>query len=132
MGARIADNLLAVLREQLDRDGVAHRAGWDEERRFLAGDLGRALFEFVCGWVFGVDVIAHFGFEHRLAHGRRGFRDRVAAEIDHTVRNSWNISFEIITPLGVRRRLPFARSNMPVERKYSNIEPKRCQSALSA
>ena len=42
--ARIADHFLAVLGEQLDRDGVPHGAGGHEERRLFAGDFGgRAL-----------------------------------------------------------------------------------------
>ena len=43
VGAGIGDDLLAVLGEQLDGDGVAHGAGGDEQGGFLAGDLGGAL-----------------------------------------------------------------------------------------
>ena len=58
VGARIADHFLAVLGEQLDRDGVAHGAGGDEQGGFLAGDFGGALFEAVDGGVFAVHVVA--------------------------------------------------------------------------
>ena len=43
VGAGIGDHFLAVLGEELDRDGVAHRAGGDEQGGFFAGDLGGAL-----------------------------------------------------------------------------------------
>ena len=90
MGAGIADHFLAVFGEQLDGDGVAHGAGGNEERGFLAGDFGGARFQPVDGGVFAVNVVADFGFEHGLAHGGRGFGDGVAAQIDHSrvTRNS--------------------------------------------
>ena len=67
MRTRFADHLLAMLGMQLDADGVAHRAGRHEQRRFLARDLRGALLQAIDGRVFAINVVAHFGF----GHGRR-------------------------------------------------------------
>ncbi len=104
MGARIADDFLAVLGVQFDRDGVAHGAGGDEQGGFFAGDFGGALFQAIDGGVFAIDVVADFGFGHGAAHGGRGLGDGIAAQIDHAVRNSWKTSLESMTPRSVRRR----------------------------
>jgi len=77
--ARIADDLLAVRGVQLDGDGVAHGAGGQEERGFFAGDFGGALFESVDGGVFAINIVAHFGVCHGVAHGLGGLGYGIAA-----------------------------------------------------
>ena len=83
VGARIADHFLPVLGEQFDADGVAHGAGGDEDRGFLAGDFRGAFFQTVDGGVFAIDVVAHLGLEHRPPHCGCGPGDGVTAQIDH-------------------------------------------------
>ena len=68
--ARIADHFLPVLGEELDRDGVPHGAGGDEQRGLFADDLGGALFQAVDGGVFAIDIVADFGLEHGAPHRR--------------------------------------------------------------
>ena len=110
-----ADDFLAVLGEQLDRDGVAHGAGGDEQGGLFAGDLGGALLQPVDGGVFAVDVVADLGasiMARRISRG--GLGDGVAAQIDHAARNSWKTSLESSTPRSVSRRCRRAVSSRPV------------------
>ena len=79
MRARFANHLLAVLGMEFDGDGVAHGAGGHKECGFLAGDERGAAFELIHGGVFAVDVVAHFGVRHGLAHLRGGLGDGVTA-----------------------------------------------------
>src|SRR5580658_6001793 len=106
-----------MLGEQLDGDGIAHGAGGDEQRRLFAGDLRGAALQTIDGGVFAVNIVAHFGFHHGAAHRGRRLGDGIAAKIDHAVRNSWNTSFESITPRLVRRRMPPAVSSRPASMK---------------
>jgi hypothetical protein len=93
VGARLADDLLAVLGVQLDADGVSHGAGRDEHARLFAKDFRGAPLEPVDGGVLAVNVVADLGLRHGAPHlgGRAG--DGVAAQIDklagtHKVINS--------------------------------------------
>jgi len=60
VGAGFADDLLSVLSVEADGNLVAHSAGWNEDGGFPAEDFRGARFETVDGWVFPVDVVAHF------------------------------------------------------------------------
>ena len=92
VGARIADDFLPVLGEQLDGDGVPHGAGGNEQGGRFAGDFGGTLFEAVDGGIFAIHVVADLGFEHGAPHGRRGLGNGIAAQIDHRFKNSWKTS----------------------------------------
>src|SRR5581483_9052836 len=102
MGARFADQLLAMLCVDFHRDGVAHRASGDEQAGLFPENLSGALLEPIYAWIFTIDVVADFGFGHGAAHGRSGAGDGVAAEVNHAT-NSAKTSLEKSTPRSVRR-----------------------------
>jgi hypothetical protein len=77
----------------LDGDEVAHAAGRNEEGRFFAEDFGGAAFESIDGGIFEIDVIAHLGFGHGAAHGRRRPRYRVAAKVNYVCSCSRGLQF---------------------------------------
>src|SRR5882724_7441032 len=109
MGAVVADHLLARLGVELHRDGVAHGAGGNEKRGFLAKDFGGASLQAIDGGIFAVNIVADRGCRHGSAHGFGGLSDGIASEIDQaaTPKNSWNISLDTMTPRLVRRtRVP--------------------------
>ena len=64
------------------RDEVGHRAAGDVEGGLLAGALGGRRFQFGDRGVFAEDVVADFGLEHGLAHGRGRFGHGVGTQID--------------------------------------------------
>ena len=74
-------HLVAALTVGEDGSQVAHRAGRDVERGFLAHPAGGHLLQAVDSGVFAVNVVADFGFRHRLAHGGRGMGDGVGTEV---------------------------------------------------
>ena len=66
MSARFADDLLAVLGVQADRDLVAHGAAGHKQRSLAAEDFRGARFQAIDGRVFAVDIVAHLGCCHRV------------------------------------------------------------------
>jgi len=86
MGTGLDDDLVARPGVQADGELVRHRAGGHEERGFLAEQPCRHLLQTIDGRVFAEDVVADLGRRHRLAHGGRGLRHRIAAQVDHVVR----------------------------------------------
>ena len=77
-----ADDLLPVMRVYLDGNGVAHGSGRNKDGRLTAKNLRRAFFQSIDGWIFAINVVAHFGFGHGTAHLRRGFGNRVTTEVE--------------------------------------------------
>jgi hypothetical protein len=117
VGARIANHLLSVLREQLDGDRVPHGAGRNEQGRRLAGDFGGALFQAVDGGIFTIHVVAHFGFEHGAPHRRRGLGNGIAAQIDHKFRKLLEDFIGQQDAAVGERRMPSSVSSRPASRK---------------
>src|SRR5690242_5346644 len=120
-----------MLREKLDRDGVPHGAGGDEERGLHAGDFGGALLQAVHGGVLTVNVVADFSFGHGAAHLGCGSGDCIAAEIDHACKNSWKTSLDKRTPRLVRRIVGPVCSSRPAARKRRIATPCSRQSTSS-
>src|SRR4051812_45921245 len=65
----------------MERDLVAHRAGHQIDRGFLARDRRRALLETEHGGIVVVLGVADVGVRHRPAHLGRRTGDRVGAKI---------------------------------------------------
>ena len=91
MAVGVAKEFVARLAVQPHADLVAHRAGGDEQRGFLAEHAGDALFEAADGGVFAEHVVAHFGGGHGGAHAGRGAGDGIAAEVDHGRADGWRL-----------------------------------------
>src|SRR5258708_7489096 len=98
MGAGVADDFLAMIGVELNRNGVAHRAGRHENGGLFAEYRRCPLFEMVDRRIFAVHIVADLGLSHGLAHsgGRLGYG--VTSEIDDQDINSANTSLESITP----------------------------------
>ena len=79
------DDLAAARHLGQHADEIAHRAAGDEQRRFLAGQLGGALLERDDRRVVAENVVANLGVGHRAAHLWRWLGDGVGAQIDHVV-----------------------------------------------
>lgn len=60
---------------------VAHGAAGDEEGGFFTCAGGGEFLQAVDGGVFGVDIVANFGFGHGFAHSGGGAGDGVGAEV---------------------------------------------------
>ena len=54
------------------RQQVGHGAGWHEQGRLLAQQLGTFVLERIDAGIFPIDIITHLGVQHALAHGLRG------------------------------------------------------------
>jgi hypothetical protein len=67
---------------EADGDLVAHGSGGNEKGGFAAKDFGGAALKLVDGWIFAVDVVAHFGGGHGGTHFWGGAGYGVAAEVD--------------------------------------------------
>src|SRR5260221_9258419 len=113
----VAHHLVSVRGVELHGDHVAHGACGHKQRGFLADHLGGALLQAINGGIFTIDVVAHIGFRHRLAHGRGGTGNSIAAKVDYALAhntgapmNSAKTSLESRTPRGVRRTPPAPRS----------------------
>ena len=81
----VQEDLVAALRQGVQRDLVGHRPGGAEERRLLAEQLGRLVLQAVDGRVVLEDVVPDLGLGHGAAHLGAGLRHRVAAHVDHTL-----------------------------------------------
>src|SRR5262249_58996820 len=80
----VADHdLVAAAAVRLNGEGVAHRAGGDEESSFFANLLGGQLLQPVHRWVLTINVVAYLGVIHRLTHGGRWLGYGVAAQINN-------------------------------------------------
>ncbi len=82
MAPSLANDLLAVMGQNFDGRLVSHRAGSNEQGRLALKDLRGPVLQAVDGRIFAVDVVAHRGVVHGLAHRLRRLRDRVASQID--------------------------------------------------
>ena len=82
MGGPVGDDFVAGTAMDEDRDFVAHGAGRQEHRRFLAKPFGHHVAETIDRRVFAVDVVADLGLRHGTAHGRRGLGGGIAPQID--------------------------------------------------
>ena len=60
------------------RDQIGHGAAGNEQRGFLAGDIGRQLFQPTDRRIAIAQIVAENGTPHRVAHFFRWQRDRVA------------------------------------------------------
>src|SRR3954454_18804543 len=83
MGSGLADDFFTVLGVHLGSNRVPHGSGRNEQTSFLTEDLRGALLKSIDGGVLSIDVIAHLGTGHGLAHFRAGFRNCITAKIDH-------------------------------------------------
>ena len=72
--------------QEPEGDLVAHRPGRDVDGRLLANPGGGQLLQAVDRRVLAVDVVADLGLGHGPAHGGRGGRDGVGAQVDPPVR----------------------------------------------
>ncbi|MNY70711.1 hypothetical protein D3C86_2088970 [compost metagenome] len=54
------------------RQQIGHGARWHKQRRLFAQQLGAAALQRIDAGIFAVDIIAHLGVQHALAHGLRG------------------------------------------------------------
>ncbi len=79
----LADQLVAELGVQADRDLVRHRRGRQEDRLVLAEQPRRALLELVDRRVLAPLLVADRGGRDRGAHARRRPGGGVRAEVDH-------------------------------------------------
>ena len=77
------DDFLAWLRVEANGKLIAHRAGRHEERGLFPKHRGRHLLKAIDGGIFTVDIVSHVRARHGLSHGVSGFRDRIAAQVDH-------------------------------------------------
>jgi len=64
----VGQHLVARPRVHLDRDLVAHGAGGEVQRRFLAQEIGDHLLQQVHGRVLALLLVAHLGLAHEAAH----------------------------------------------------------------
>ena len=76
------DVLVAALAVRHHAQQVALGPGGHEHRRLLAQHLRRQRLQAVDGRILSVDIVADLGRSHRRAHGRRGTRDGIAAQVD--------------------------------------------------
>ncbi len=79
----LAEQLVAELGVQPDRDLVRHRRGRQEDRLVLAEQARRTLLELVDGRVLALLLVAHSGRGDRGSHSRRRPGRRVGTEVDH-------------------------------------------------
>ena len=77
------DRLHAPLEVGQLRHEIALGPARDEERGFLAEQLGGPLLQGVDGGIVAQDVVAHLGLGHRATHLGRRPGDGVAPQIDH-------------------------------------------------
>jgi hypothetical protein len=75
------DRLFAAGAVREHADDVAHRAAYDQERRFHSQHFGRHRLKPVDRGVFGEDVVAEIGVKDGSAHGWCGKSYRVASQI---------------------------------------------------
>ena len=82
------DVLIAALAVRHHAEQIALGAGGHEHRRLLAQHLSRQGLQAVDGRILSVDIVANLGRSHRRAHGRRGTRNGITAQVDffHRVR----------------------------------------------
>ena len=76
------EDLIALFRQDADRDSVTHRAGRHEQGRLEAQELRDSRLETPHGLVLPEDVVSHLGLGHCTAHLGRGLGDGVGAQID--------------------------------------------------
>jgi hypothetical protein len=74
------------------RDEVAHGAGRDEERGFLAEEHGCAALQQIDGGILVVEILTDDCFRNRTAHDRRRLRNRVTPQVDYVVRRNQDFS----------------------------------------
>src|SRR6185437_3620911 len=83
MRPRLADNLIALPRVNMNRNLVSHRPRRNQHRRLAPKNLRRPSLQPIHRGVFAVDIVTHFRRRHRRAHRRRRLRHRITAKINH-------------------------------------------------
>ena len=81
MRARLSAELLADPNRK--RDLIPHRTRGHEEGCLAHEDACGRGFEAIHSGIFSVNVVAHFGFGHGLAHGAGWPGDSVAAQVNY-------------------------------------------------
>ena len=79
----LADQLVAELGVETDRDLVRHRRGRHEDRLVLAQQARTALLELVDRWILAPLLVADRRGRDRCTHARRRPGGGVRAEVDH-------------------------------------------------
>ena len=79
---RLCDHFLSGLRQQANRNLVAHGAGGHKQRSLAAEDLSRAPLQQIDGGVLAVNVVAHLSRRHRRAHLERRLRHGIGTKIN--------------------------------------------------
>ena len=82
VGVGFHEDLIARLGVAADGQLVGHGSGRGIERGFLAEQGGGLGLKLLDGRVVAEHVVTYFCLRHRLAHGRRRFGDRVAAQVN--------------------------------------------------
>ena len=82
----LADELVAELRVQAQRDLVRHRRGREEDRLVLAEQRGGACLQLVDGRILALLLVADDRRGDRGAHPLGRLSRRVGAKVDHVVR----------------------------------------------
>ena len=83
MAVLLADELVAGLRVQPERDLVRHRRGRQEDRLVLPEQLRGALLQLVDRRILALLLVADLGGGDRGPHARGRPRGGVGAEVDH-------------------------------------------------
>ncbi len=83
MRRALDDDLLAWLRVEANGELIGHRTGRHEEGGLFPKHRSRHVLQPIYGGIFAVDIVPYFRTCHRLSHGLSGFRDRIAAQVDH-------------------------------------------------
>ena len=81
MAAVLANDLLPVVRQDLDGRLVSHGSGDNIQARFAPENFRRPFLEAIDRGILAVDVIPHLGVVHGLSHRGGRLGDGVAAQI---------------------------------------------------
>ena len=81
MAAVLANDLLPMVGQDLDRRLVPHGPGDNIQARFAPEDFRRPILKAVDRGILAVDVIPHLGVVHGLAHRGGRLGDGIAAQI---------------------------------------------------
>ena len=79
MAPVLANHILAMSGQDLDRGLVTHGSGDDVQTCFTAEDFCRPILEAIDRWVLAIDIIPHLGIVHSLSHRLRGLSYSIAA-----------------------------------------------------
>src|SRR6516162_11888622 len=95
-----------------DADLIRHGPGRDEERRFLTQQVSQAFLKQIDGRIFAINIVADRCREHGVSHSRRGPSDRIASQIDQTLRHVSKLSaYSAFCLFSMNQRSPILRKN---------------------